>query len=136
MENINTLSSTTTKMTELLDNIASTCDALISALEFTTEQASQYGWGIVQSFDTEYVDVIIRTLLQLRAHATRMGKEINNGLITSEKDLMLLMEGMQDIDDKLVNLMRENGFIRNNFEYGLNEIRKMIEEIKDSVYID
>ncbi|MBR6907619.1 hypothetical protein IKN40_03835 [bacterium] len=46
-----------------------------------------------------------------------MGKEINNGLITSEKDLMLLMEGMQDIDDKLVNLMRENGFIRNNFEY-------------------
>jgi hypothetical protein len=46
-----------------------------------------------------------------------MGKEINNGLITSEKDLMLLMEGMQDIDDKLVTLMRENGFIRNNFEY-------------------
>jgi hypothetical protein len=46
------------------------------------------------------------------------------------------MEGMQDIDDKLVTLMRENGFIRNNFEYGLNEIRKMIEEIKDSVYID
>ena len=64
-----------------------------------------------------------------------MGKEINNGLITSEKDLMLLMEGMQDIDDKLVNLMRENGFIRNNFEYWLNEIRTMIEEIKDSVYI-
>jgi hypothetical protein len=45
------------------------------------------------------------------------------------------MEGMQDIDDKLVNLMRENGFIRNNFEYWLNEIRTMIEEIKDSVYI-
>nr|MBR6099819.1 hypothetical protein [bacterium] len=65
-----------------------------------------------------------------------MGREINNGLITSEKDLSLLMEGMQDIDDKLVTLMRENGFIRNNFEYGLNEIRKMIEEIKDSVYID
>ena len=92
--------------------------------------------GIIHSFDTEYVDVIIRTLLQLRAHATRMGREINNGLITSEKDLSLLMEGMQDIDDKLVTLMRENGFIRNNFEYGLNEIRKMIEEIKDSVYID
>jgi hypothetical protein len=46
-----------------------------------------------------------------------MGKEIKNGLITSENDLMLLVEGMQDIDDKLVTLMRENGFIRNNFEY-------------------
>ena len=89
----------------------------------------------INTLSSTTTNVIIRTLLQLRAHATRMGKEINNGLITSEKDLMLLMEGMQDIDDKLVNLMRENGFIRNNFEYWLNEIRTMIEEIKDSVYI-
>ena len=122
-------------MTTLLDKIASTCDALISALEFTTEQASQYGGGIVHSFASEYVDVVVRTLLQLRAHATRLKKEINNWLITSEKDLMLLVEGMQDLDDKLVTLMIENTYVRNNFEYGLNEIRTMIEEIKDSIYI-
>lgn len=117
MENLNTVTSTTTKMTSLLDKISATCDALISALEFTTEQASQYGGGLIQSFDTEYVDIIIRTLLQLRAHSTRLGKEIRNGLITSKEDLMLLMEGMQDINDKLTTLMIENGFIRNNFEF-------------------
>ncbi|MBQ7616859.1 hypothetical protein IJS64_02490 [bacterium] len=72
MENLNTVSSTTTKMTTLLDKIASTCDALVSALEFTTEQASQYGGGIVHEFNSEYVDVVVRTLLQLRAHATRL----------------------------------------------------------------
>ena len=135
MENLNTLSSTTTKMTTLLDKIASTCDALVSALEFTTEQASQYGGGIVHEFNSEYVDVVVRTLLQLRAHATRLWKEINNGLITSQNDLILLIEWMQDIDDKLVALMIENNYVRENFSYGLNEIRSMIEEVKESVYI-
>ncbi len=135
MENLNTVSSTTTKMTTLLDKIASTCDALVSALEFTTEQASQYGGGIVYEFNSEYVDVVVRTLLQLRAHATRLWKEINNGLITSQNDLMLLIEWMQDIDDKLVALMIENNYVRENFSYGLNEIRSMIEEVKESVYI-
>lgn len=136
MEKMNVLTSTTTKMTSLLEKISSTCDALISALEFTTEEVSQYGGGIVHSFDSEYVDVVIRTLLQLRAHAKRLAKEINNGLITSSNDLMLLFEGMQDIDDKLVELMQKNAFIRNNFEYWLNEIRELIEEIKDSVVIN
>lgn len=108
MNEINTLASATTTVTHLVEKIATTCDALVAALEYTTEQASQYGGGIVQSFDSEYVDVVIRTLLQLRAYAVRLGREINNGLIRSEKDLELLVEGMQDLDDKLINLMRKN----------------------------
>lgn len=135
MNELNTLSSTTTKMTRMLDKIAETCDALIGALEYTTEATSQYGGGIVQSFDSEYVDIIIRTLLLLRGYATRLGKEIKKGLIRSEGDLMLLVEGMQDLDDNLVELMRKNGNLRNNFAFGLEEIRSTIREIKDSVYI-
>lgn len=122
-------------MTMLLDKIASTCDALVSALELTTEQTSQYGRGIVQSFDSEYVDIIIRTLLQLRAYTTRLGKEINNGLVKSEKDLMLMIEGMQDLDDKLVTLMNKNWNLRNNFAFGLEEIRTAIAEIRDNLII-
>lgn len=122
-------------MTMLLDKIASTCDALVSALELTTEQTSQYGGGIVQSFDSEYVDIIIRTLLQLRAYTTRLGKEINNGLVKSEKDLMLMIEGMQDLDDKLVTLMNKNWNLRNNFAFGLEEIRTAIAEIRDNLII-
>ena len=122
-------------MTTMLDKIAATCDALISALEYTTEQASQYGGGIVQSFESEYVDVVIRTLLQLRAYATRLGKEINNGLIHSQHDLTLIIEGMQDIDDKLTTLMRENGNLRNNFAFGLEEIKNTIQEIKNTTII-
>lgn len=135
MNEINTLSSTTTKMTTMLDKITATCDALISALEYTTEQASQYGGGIVHCFESEYVDVVIRTLLQLRVYATRLGKEINNGLINSQHDLTLLVEGMQDLEDKLTTLMRENGNLRNNFAFGLEEIKNTIKAIKETVMI-
>ena len=135
MNEINTPASTTTTVNHLLEKITATCDALVAALEYTTEQASQYGGGIVESFDSEYVDIVIRTLLQLRAYAVRLGKEINNGLIRSEKDLELLIEGMQDLDDKLVNLMRKNGNLRNNFAFGLEEIRTTIQQIKENMLI-
>lgn len=135
MNTLNTLSSTTTKMTTLLDKITTTCDALVSALKLTTEQTSQYGGGIVESFDSEYVDIIIRTLLQLRVYTIRLGREINNGLIKSKTDLMLLVQGMQDLDDKLVDLMRKNGNLRNNFAFGLEEIRTTIAEIKENILI-
>jgi len=78
LNSLNTVASTTTKMNTLLDKIASTCDALIGALDFTREATSQYGGGIVQDFDTEYVDVVIKTLVQLRLYTARLQKEIKN----------------------------------------------------------
>ena len=133
LNSLNTVASTTTKMNTLLDKIASTCDALIGALDCTREATSQYGGGIVQDFDTEYVDVVIKTLVQLRLYTARLQKEIKNWLIRSQYDLELFLSGMQELSDKLNTLMRENGIIRNNFEYGLREIDQnlhmMIEEI-------
>ena len=121
------------ELNTLLDKIASTCDALIGALDCTREATSQYGGGIVQDFDTEYVDVVIKTLVQLRLYTARLQKEIKNWLIRSQYDLELFLSGMQELSDKLNTLMRENGMIRNNFEYGLREIDQslhmMIEEI-------
>ena len=106
---------------------------MIGALDCTREATSQYGGGIVQDFDTEYVDVVIKTLVQLRLYTARLQKEIKNWLIRSQYDLELFLSGMQELSDKLNTLMRENGMIRNNFEYGLREIDQnlhmMIEEI-------
>ena len=71
LNSLNTVASTTTKMNTLLDKIASTCDALIGALDCTREATSQ-------DFDTEYVDVVIKTLVQLRLYTARLQKEIKN----------------------------------------------------------
>ena len=110
-------SNSLTKTNTLLEKIATTCDALISALEYTTEAACQYGRGILHHFESEYVDVVVSTLLQLKAHIARLAKELDNGLIQSTKDLLLLVEGMQDIEDKLTMLLRENGNLRSNFAF-------------------
>lgn len=126
---LNTLSQTTTKMTTLLEKIEGTCDALVGALELTTETTSQYGGGIVHEFESEFVDVVIKTLIQLRLYTTRLHKEILNGLIASPEDLKLMVGGMQELSDRLQTLLRENGALRNNFAYGINEIETTIQEI-------
>ena len=91
-------SNSLTKTNTLLEKIATTCDALI-----------------LHHFESEYVDVVVSTLLQLKAHIARLAKELDNGLIQSTKDLLLLVEGMKDIKDKLTMLLRENGNLRSNF---------------------
>lgn len=135
MNELNTLSSTTTKVSTLLDKIASTCDALVGALDMTKESTSQYGGGIVQQFETEFVDIVIKTLLQLRLYTARLHKELHNGLISSQEDITLFVQGMQDLSDKLQTLMRENGTLRNNFAYGILEIENNIKQILEEIPI-
>lgn len=127
-------SNSLTKTNTLLEKIATTCDALISALEYTTEAACQYGGGILHHFESEYVDVVVSTLLQLKAHIARLAKELDNGLIQSTKDLLLLVEGMQDIQDKLT-MLRENGNLRSNFAFWFEEIRSSIQELKENIVL-
>lgn len=117
MNNMNTLSATTTKMSNLLDKIGNTCDALVAALEMTTEKAAQYGGGIVQSFDSEFVDVVIKVLLQLRMYTARLQREVVNGLIQNPEDLSLMMQGMQNLSDQLHTLMMQDARLRNTFEF-------------------
>lgn len=128
-------SNSLTKTNTLLEKIATTCDALISALEYTTEAACQYGGGILHHFESEYVDVVVSTLLQLKAHIARLAKELDNGLIQSTKDLLLLVEGMQDIEDKLTMLLRENGNLRSNFAFWFEEIRSSIQELRENIVL-
>jgi hypothetical protein len=42
---------------------------------------------------------------------------------------------MQELSDKLNTLMRENGMIRNNFEYGLREIDQSLHMMIDEIAI-
>lgn len=125
----NKISQGTTTINSLLSKIESTCDALINALEISTESASQYGGGILHQFDTEYVDHIIRTLLQLKYYTIRLASESQKGLIKNKNDMQIVIEGMYELTEKLDQLMIRNGFIKNHFEYGINEIKSAVEAI-------
>ncbi|MDR2541821.1 MAG: hypothetical protein LBD11_09090 [Candidatus Peribacteria bacterium] len=78
MENSISSNTVSTKVTQLVENIASTCDALISALEVNAQSVGSYGGGIVEHFDSEFVDRIVKALLKIKYHVIRLDKEIKN----------------------------------------------------------
>jgi hypothetical protein len=78
MENFNTQNAVSTKISHLVEHISDTADALISALEINAQSIGSYGGGVVQHFDSAFVDRVIKTLLKLKYHLQRLDKELEN----------------------------------------------------------
>jgi hypothetical protein len=78
MNQINLPSTSTTKITRLVEHLTSTCDALLSALEVNAQAVGSYGGGIMQHFDSEFVDRVVKTLLKVKYHTMRLAKELKN----------------------------------------------------------
>ena len=78
MEKMNTPTAVSSKVSQLVESIISTCDALISALEVNAQSVGSYGGGMMQQFDSEYVDRIVKTLWKLKHHLVRLEKEVKN----------------------------------------------------------
>jgi hypothetical protein len=76
MENLNTHSTVSNKVSQLVEQLTQTCDALISALEVNAQAVGNYGGGIMQHFDSEFVDRVVKALLKLKLHLLRLEKEL------------------------------------------------------------
>ena len=57
MEWLNSIQSNE-KLSNLMDKINETCNALISALEVNAQSVWEYGWSIAHQINTEYVDSV------------------------------------------------------------------------------
>ena len=78
MTQLDTLDSSANKISHLVENINQTCDALLSALEVSTDAVGSYGGGIVQQFDSEFVDRVVKALLKIKYHTAKLSKEIGS----------------------------------------------------------
>ena len=77
MNNLNSLTpASINKINVLVDKINSTCDALLSALEFNTEQASGYNMTIVYKMDmnSEFMDRVVTNIISMRSHLNELKK--------------------------------------------------------------
>ncbi|MDR0650021.1 MAG: hypothetical protein LBG59_01040 [Candidatus Peribacteria bacterium] len=135
MENLNLQSTVSTKVSHLLEQISNTCDALISALEVNAQSVGTYGGGILQPFDSEFVDRVVKNLLKIKYHTTKLAKEINNGLITSPEELTAVISGLLGTLDQLDTLMLENGFMRNQFSFLIEELKGSISQILEDITV-
>lgn len=128
-------SASTTKMSPLLDRISKTCDALFAVLDMTSEQASQYGGGILQSFDSEFVDVVVKLIVQLRLYTKDLQRQLAIGLIKNPNDLALYTQGIQDLIDQINVQLLKDGRLRSNFAFAFQEIQSELQSAMHNMEI-
>ena len=113
MESVNSIQSNE-KLSNLMDKINETCNALISALEINAESVGAYGGWVAHQISTEYIDLLIKNILKIKYHLVRLEKELNNGLISSQDELK---------------------YLRNQFSFATDELKDLITKMLDEITI-
>ena len=134
MESANSIQSNE-KLSNLMDKINETCDALISALEVNAQSVWEYGGWVAHHINTEYVDILIKNILKIKYHLQRLEKELNNGLISSEEELKLIVGGLLDTIDAIDTVCAKDGFLRNQFSFATDELKDLITKMLDEMNI-
>ena len=112
MESANSIQSNE-KLSNLMDKINETCDALVSALEVNAESVGQYGGWIAHQINTEYIDLLIKNILKIKYHLFRLEKELNNWLISSQDELKYIVEWLLDTIDTIDTVCANDGYLMN-----------------------
>jgi len=134
MESINSIQSSE-KLSQLMDKINETCNALISALEVNAQSIGEYGGWIAHKISTEYIDILIKNLLKIKYHLQRLQKELDNGLITSEEELKCIVWWLLDTLDTIDSVCLNDWYLRNQFSFATDELKDMIIKMLDEVTI-
>lgn len=134
MESLNSIQSNE-KLSNLVDKINETCNALISALEVNAQSVGEYGGWVAHQINTEYVDILIKNILKIKYHLIRLEKELNNGLISSEEELKCIIWWLLDTMDTIDTVCANDGYLRNQFSFATDELKELIIKMLDEINI-
>lgn len=134
MESTNSIQSNE-KLTNLINKITETCAALISALEINAESVGEYSGWIAHKINTEYVDLLIKNILKIRYHLFRLEKELNNGFISSQDELKLIVAWLLDTMDAIDTICANDGYLRNQFSFATDELKELITKMLNEITI-
>ena len=134
MESVNSIQSNE-KLTNLMDKINETCNALISALEVNAESVGQYGGWVAHQITTEYIDLLIKNILKIKYHLVRLEKELNNGLISSQEELKFIIGWLLDTLDTIDTVCANDGYLRIQFSFATDELKDLIIKMLDEINI-
>ena len=134
MESLNSIQSNE-KLSNLMDKINETCDALISALEVNAQSVGEYGGWVAHQISTEYVDILIKNILKIKYHLLRLEKELNNWLISSEEELKYIVWWLLDTIDTIDTVCANDWYLRNQFSFATDELKEMIAKMLDEITI-
>ena len=134
MESLNSVQSNE-KLSNLMDKISETCNALISALEVNAQSVGEYGGWVAHQINTEYVDLLIKNILKIKYHLFRLEKELNNWLITSKEELKDIVGWLLETLDTIDSICTTDWYLRNQFSFVIEELKTMIIKMLDEINI-
>ena len=134
MESTNLIQSNE-RLSNLINQINETCNALISALEINAESVGAYGGWVAHQISTEYIDLLIKNILKIKYHLLRLEKELNNGLITSQDELKCIVEWLLNTIDAIDTVCINDGYLRNQFSFATDELKDLITKMLDEITI-
>ena len=134
MDSLNSIQSSE-KLSNLINKINETCNALISALEVNAQSVWGYAGWVASQINSEYVDLLIKSLLKIKYHLLRLEKELNNGLISSEEELKLIVGWLLDTIDAIDTVCAKDWFLRNQFSFATDELKDLITKMLDEMNI-
>ena len=134
MESANSLQ-TSEKLSQIMEKINDTCNALISALEVNAQSVGEYGGSVAHQISTEYVDILIQNILKLKYHLLRMRKELRNWLISSKEELECIISWLLDIVDTIDSLCLNDWYLRNEFSFATDELKNLITQMLDEIQV-
>ena len=123
------------KLSNLINKINETCNALISALEINAESVGGYSWWVAHQINTEYIDILIKNILKIKYHLLRLEKELNNWFASSQNELKYIIWGLLDTIDTIDTVCANDGYLRNQFSFATNELKDLITKMLDEITI-
>ena len=123
------------KLSNLIDKINETCNALISALEVNAESVGGYSWWVAHQINTEYIDILIKNILKIKYHLLRLEKELNNWFASSQDELKYIIWGLLDTIDTIDTVCANDGYLRNQFSFATDELKDLITKMLDEITI-
>ena len=123
------------KLSNLINKINETCNALISALEINAESVGGYSWWVAHQINTEYIDILIKNILKIKYHLLRLEKELNNWFASSQDELKYIIWGLLDTIDTIDTVCANDGYLRNQFSFATNELKDLITKMLDEITI-
>lgn len=131
------LSKSVDTVNALIDKINSTCDALMAALEFNTETVSSYNMTIIQrmNMNSEFIDRVVSNIIAMKKHLSDLKKWINGDLLMDTWDLQTIVEWLRETSDKLNELLLSDNNFNNVYDFAINEIQTLIEQVLDEIKI-
>lgn len=123
------------KLSNLINKINETCNALISALEINTQSIGGYSGWIACQINTEYIDILIKNILKIKYHLFRLEKELDKKLISSEEELKDIVSWLLNTLDTINTVCINDWYLRNQFSFATDELTSLITKILDEINI-